>query len=124
MAVGAFGQFLAETGFEQGLANTGQESGLTGRSEASWPRPCGRHEDMQTLGSERPEWLGAGRGGPGTIRRVAGRSMQQIEKDRTHYQAVYGGSIPRNLQERLQGRKRSIEDRKQQRDGGCPTPSR
>jgi hypothetical protein len=42
--------------------------------------------------------------------------MQQIEKDRTHYRAVYGGSIPRNLQERLQGRRRSIGERREPRE--------
>ena len=44
------------------------------------------------------------------------RSLEQISGLRTHYQAVYGGTVPRNLQERLQGRRRNIDDRKQQRE--------
>ena len=44
------------------------------------------------------------------------RSLEQIAGLRTHYLAVYGGTVPRNLQERLQGRRRNIDDRKQQRE--------
>src|SRR5262249_19792628 len=44
------------------------------------------------------------------------RSLQQIDKDRTHYLAAYKGVIPPHLQERLHGRKRSIEDPRQQRE--------
>jgi ERCC4-related helicase len=118
LAVGPFDKLLAETGFEQGLANTGQESKLVGVAKSKLidaVEEAKRH--MRLHGEVRLERL---------RKRVdedrerfevwLGRSMQQIAKDRTHYLAAYKGVIPRNLQERLQGRKKSVEDRKQQRE--------
>ena len=43
------------------------------------------------------------------------RSLDQIAKQRIHYEVAYKGRIPRHLDESLQRRKRSIEDRKEQR---------
>jgi hypothetical protein len=42
--------------------------------------------------------------------------VEQIQKSRTHYQVAYKGGLPRNLEERLQGRKRNIDERRQQRE--------
>src|SRR5262249_25463457 len=44
------------------------------------------------------------------------RSLDQISKQRIHYDVAYKGHIPRHLDESLQRRKRGIDDRKQQRE--------
>src|SRR5262249_793232 len=44
------------------------------------------------------------------------RSLQQIDKDRTHYLAAHSGRLPRNLHQRLHSRKRNIAKRRAQRD--------
>jgi ERCC4-related helicase len=118
LAVGALEPLLAETGFEQGLANTGLDSELTELVQRKLDEAVrAATEHMQALGADRSKGL--------RLRVEEDRkrfeawldgSRQQIEKDRTHYLAVYGGRIPRNLQERLQSRKRSIEERRQQRE--------
>jgi ERCC4-related helicase len=118
LAVGPFGQLLAETGFEQGIANPGKASSLTeivrGRLADAVKTAAGH---MEGLAAERAERLR--RRVEEDRKRFEGwfqRSLQQIDKDRTHYLAAYKGVIPRNLQERLQNRKRKIEERKQQRE--------
>ena len=134
LAVGALEPLLAETGFEQGLANTGQESELTDLVQRMLAEAVGAAtEHMQALGADRSKGLRL------QVEEDRRRfeawldgSRQRIEKDRTNYLAVYGGHIPRNLQERLQSRKRSIEERQQQRERwltdtftvvGTPSPS-
>jgi len=118
LTVGAFEQLLAVTGFEQGLANTGQESKLTEAVRgklAEAVRAATKH--MQTLGAERSERLRQRvEEDRGRFEAWLARSGQRIEKDRLHYLAVYSGSIPRNLQERLQSRKQNLENRWQQRE--------
>jgi ERCC4-related helicase len=118
LSVGRFEELLAETGFEQGVANTGQTSRLAGAVRARLTdavQAATKH--ILRLGAERSERLR--QRVEDDRQRFEGwlkRSLQQIIKDRTHYLAAYKGVIPRNLQERLQGRKRSVEDRKQQRE--------
>jgi ERCC4-related helicase len=118
LGAGTFGDLLAETGFEQGLANTGQASKLI---SVTSDKLAGAVEEarqyMRLHGEVRLERLRARV--EEDRQRFEGwlqRSLQQIGKDRTHYLAAYKGVIPRNLQERLQSRKRSVEDRKQQRE--------
>jgi ERCC4-related helicase len=117
LEVGPFGRLLGETGFEQGLANTGQESRLTGAVKGRLPQAVeAAKQHMRLLGEVRSERLRQ-RVEEDRERFEAwlARSRQQIDKDRTHYQAVYV-TVPRNLQERLQGRRRNIDERKQQRE--------
>jgi osmotically-inducible protein OsmY len=54
---------------------------------------------------------------PDVVRRInkALQRADQIAKLRIHYEVAYKGRIPRHLDESLQRRKRSIEDRKEQR---------
>jgi hypothetical protein len=116
--VGAFQKLLAETGFEQGLANTGQESKLTGVVKDKLTEAVtAARQYMRVHGEARlirlEERVEEDRE---RFQAWHQRSLEQISKLRTHYQAVYGGTIPRNLQERLQGRRRNIDDRKQQRE--------
>src|SRR5271166_4546364 len=118
MTVTPLNQLLTETGFDKGIANPGQESGLSEavRSKlAEAVRVATKH--MQALGAERSDRLRL-RVEEDRERFEAwlGRSRQQIDKDRTHYLAAYGGSIPRNLQERLHNRKRILDERRHQRD--------
>jgi ERCC4-related helicase len=118
LGVGAFEELLAETGFEQGLANTGQASkllGVAGGKLAGVVEEARRymrlHGEARSVRLEERVEEDRGR-----FEVWLQRSLQQIDKDRTHYLAAYKGVIPRNLQERLQGRKRSIDDRRQQRE--------
>jgi hypothetical protein len=118
LEVGAFEKLLAETDFKQGLANTGQESKLTGMvKEKLTEAVTAAMQYMRVRGEARlvrlEERVGEDRG---RFDVWLQRSLQQIAKDRTHYLAAYKGVVPRNLQERLQSRKRSVEDRKQQRE--------
>jgi ERCC4-related helicase len=118
LEVGPFGRLLGETGFEQGLANTGQESKLTGAMKVRLAQAVeAAKQHVRLLGEVRSERLRQ-RVEEDRERFEAwlARSRQQIDKDRTHYQAVYSGTVPRNLQERLQSRKRSIDERRQQRE--------
>jgi hypothetical protein len=118
LAVGTFGELLAQTGFEQGLANTGQASkliGVTGSKLAGAVEEARRYMELQgEIRLERlRERVAEDRG---RFEAWHHRSLGQISKLQTHYQAVYGGTIPRNLQERLQSRRRNIDDRQQQRE--------
>lgn len=112
------GKLLADTGFDRGIANPGRASSLAETVRASLPDVvCEATKYMQGLAAERRERLR--QRVEEDRQRFEGwlqRSLQQIDKDRTHYLAAYKGAIPRNLQERLQNRKRSVEDRKLHRD--------
>jgi len=112
--VGPFQKLLAETGFEQGLANTGQESKLTGVVSGKLAEAVtAARQYMRVHGEARlirlEERVEEDRE---RFQAWHQRSLEQISKLRTHYQAVYAGTVPRNLQERLQGRRRNIDDRK------------
>jgi hypothetical protein len=118
MVIGPFEHLLAETGFDRRIANPGQTPSLVELSRSSLAeavRAATRH--MQELGAERSERL---------RQRVVEdrqrfeawleRSTQQIEKDRTSYQAAYGGRVPRDKQERLQRRRDNLVRRRQKRE--------
>jgi len=118
LSVVSLDKLLDETGFAAGIANTGQVSRITDKVKGKLvevveeaKRYMKLHGDVRFLRlQERVEE---------DRKRFEGwyqRSLDQIAKLRTHYLASYKGRIPRNLDERLLWRKRSIEDRKLQRD--------
>ena len=118
ISVASFDSLLAETGFDTGIVNTGQASKLADvvRSKLAEAVEAARDTFNST---EKSAWCDCGNGSRRTASvssRGISRSLDQIAKQRTHYEAAYKGRIPRNLDESLQRRKRGIEDRKQQRD--------
>jgi ERCC4-related helicase len=118
LSVGPFDTLLAETGFGDGLANTGQGSKLAGRVREKLPAAVEEAKRfMELLGASRAERLRERvEEDRGRFEAWHQRSLDQISKLRTHYLAVYGGTVPRNFQERLQARKRNVDDRRQQRE--------
>src|SRR5262249_14410203 len=111
-------KLLSDTGFDGGIANTGQPSCLNSvvKDRLAGVVEAATHY-MQGLGVERLERLRQKvEEDRERFQAWHQRSLEQISDLRPHYLAVYGGTIPRNLQERLQGRRRNIDDRKQQRE--------
>src|SRR5262249_58806833 len=125
LAVGAFGDLLAETGFEQGLANPGQASkliNLTRDKLAAAVEAARQH--VRQRGEVRAERLRERvEEDRGRFEVWHQRTLDQISKLQTHYLAAYSGTIPRNLRERLQSRNRNIDDRRQHRHRWPTYPS-
>jgi hypothetical protein len=118
LGVGSFEELLVDTGFDHGLANMGHASKLTsvtrdnlGGAVAEAKRYMELHGEVRL--ERLREMVEDDRE---RFEKWHQQSIDQINRQRTHYQAVYGGTIPRNLQERLQSRKRGIDERKQQRE--------
>lgn len=111
-------RLLDETGFAPGLANPGQESKLTDKVKAKLGDAVREANRWITLHGESRSVRLNDRVEEDR-KRFEGwyqRSLEQIGKLRTHYQAAYKGRIPRNLEENLQRRKKNVEDRKLKRD--------
>ena len=115
--VASFEKLLTEIGFETGIVNTGQASKLADLVRSKLTEAVKAARDyIQLHGEARLVRL---------LERVDDdrkrfeswhqRSLDQIAKQRIHYEVAYKGRIPRHLDESLQRRKRGIEDRKEQR---------
>jgi ERCC4-related helicase len=116
--VSSFESLLTETGFDAGIINTGQASKLTDavRSHLAEAVKEARryirlHGEVRLVRlKERVEEDRQ------RFESWHQRSLDQISKQRIHYEVAYKGRIPRHLDESLQRRKRGIDDRKQQRE--------
>ncbi len=119
LSVSSLDKLLAETGFAAGIANTGQASSLTDKVKGKLVEVVEEARRYIKLHGE-SRFIRLQERVEEDRRRFEGwyqRSLDQIAKQRTHYEASYKGRIPRNLDEKLLWRKRSIEERKRQRDG-------